>query len=53
MLASPPRAHIALVRDGAPDAERVVVVMGSATGAVREAVEQLAADGEKVGVLQL
>jgi pyruvate-ferredoxin/flavodoxin oxidoreductase len=36
---------------GAPDAERVVVLMGSAFGAVREVVDHLVARGEKVGVL--
>ncbi len=36
--------------DGADDAERVVVIMGSGAGACRETVEQLTADGERVGV---
>jgi len=36
---------------GADDAERVVVVMGSATGALQDAVDALTARGEKVGVL--
>jgi pyruvate-ferredoxin/flavodoxin oxidoreductase len=36
---------------GAPDAERVVVIMGSGTGAVGEVVRHLAATGERVGVL--
>ncbi|MFO7547754.1 MAG: pyruvate:ferredoxin (flavodoxin) oxidoreductase [Acidimicrobiia bacterium] len=36
---------------GAPDAERVVVIMGSGTGAVREAVEHLVGRGEKVGAV--
>ena len=36
---------------GAPDAERVVVLMGSGTGAVRETVDELNRRGEKVGVL--
>jgi pyruvate-ferredoxin/flavodoxin oxidoreductase len=36
---------------GAPDAERVLVQMGSGVGASREAVEQLTAAGEKVGLL--
>jgi pyruvate-ferredoxin/flavodoxin oxidoreductase len=36
---------------GAPDAERVLVQMGSGTGASREAVARLVADGEKVGLL--
>ena len=35
---------------GDPAAERVVVLMGSAAGAVREAVEVLRAQGERVGV---
>jgi len=38
---------------GAPDAERVVVLMGSGAGAVEETVEALAARGEKVGVLKV
>ncbi len=37
--------------EGAPDAERVVVLMGSAAGAAGEAVEALRARGEKVGLL--
>ncbi|HEY5153989.1 MAG TPA: pyruvate:ferredoxin (flavodoxin) oxidoreductase [Acidimicrobiales bacterium] len=36
---------------GAPDAERVVVLMGSAAGAAREAVEALVGRGEKVGLV--
>jgi pyruvate-ferredoxin/flavodoxin oxidoreductase len=36
---------------GSPDAERVLVQMGSGTGASREAVKQLAAAGEKVGLV--
>jgi len=38
---------------GAPDAERVVVVMGSAAETAEETVEHLLARGEKVGVLKL
>ena len=38
---------------GAPDAERVVVLMGSAAGAVAEAVEALCAAGEKVGLVKV
>ena len=34
---------------GAPDAERVIVLMGSGIGAAEEAVERLVAQGEKVG----
>jgi pyruvate-ferredoxin/flavodoxin oxidoreductase len=36
---------------GAPDAERVIVQMGSGVGATREAVDKLVAAGEKVGLL--
>src|SRR5215212_4817877 len=36
---------------GAADAERVVVLMGSAAGAAAEAVEALVAAGEKVGLV--
>ncbi|MCY2986350.1 MAG: pyruvate:ferredoxin (flavodoxin) oxidoreductase [Planctomycetota bacterium] len=38
---------------GAPDAERVIVIMGSGVGAVEEAVEKLIAMGEKVGVVKV
>jgi pyruvate-ferredoxin/flavodoxin oxidoreductase len=38
---------------GAPDAERVIVVMGSACEAVHETVDWLQARGEKVGVLKV
>jgi pyruvate-ferredoxin/flavodoxin oxidoreductase len=38
---------------GAPDAERVVVVMGSAVGAVEETVDTLVAAGERVGMLKV
>jgi pyruvate-ferredoxin/flavodoxin oxidoreductase len=38
---------------GAPDAERVVVLMGSGAEAAQEAVEYLMARGEKVGVLKV
>ena len=38
---------------GAPDAERVVVLMGSAAGAVEETVDTLVAAGERVGMLQI
>ncbi|HEV2582518.1 MAG TPA: pyruvate:ferredoxin (flavodoxin) oxidoreductase, partial [Ktedonobacteraceae bacterium] len=37
---------------GAPDAERVIVVMGSGAETVQATVEYLAARGEKVGVLK-
>ncbi|MBX7102646.1 MAG: pyruvate:ferredoxin (flavodoxin) oxidoreductase [Gemmataceae bacterium] len=38
---------------GAPDAERVIVMMGSGAGAVEEAVEALTARGEKVGLVKV
>ncbi len=38
---------------GAPDADRVVVVMGSAAGPVAETVDALVAAGERVGMLQV
>jgi len=38
---------------GAPDAERVVVAMGSVSGAARETVQYLNGLGEKVGFLQV
>ncbi|MEI7645746.1 MAG: pyruvate:ferredoxin (flavodoxin) oxidoreductase [Chloroflexales bacterium] len=39
--------------DGAPDAERVIVVMGSGGEAVAETASYLAAQGEKVGVVRV
>jgi pyruvate-ferredoxin/flavodoxin oxidoreductase len=38
---------------GAPDAERVIVIMGSGAETVHETVEALVAKGEKVGVLKV
>lgn len=38
---------------GAPDADRVVVVMGSGAGAVEETVDTMVAAGEKVGMLTI
>jgi pyruvate-ferredoxin/flavodoxin oxidoreductase len=38
---------------GSPDAERIIVVIGSGAGAIEEAVEALMARGEKVGVLKV
>ena len=38
---------------GAPDADRVVVVMGSAAGAVEETVDALVAAGERVGMVRI
>lgn len=39
--------------EGAPDAERVLVLMGSGAETARRAVKALCARGEKVGVLQV
>ena len=36
---------------GAEDAERVIIAMGSATEAIREAIDHLVAQGEKVGLV--
>lgn len=36
---------------GAPDADRVVIAMGSATEALREGIDYLVAKGEKVGLV--
>jgi len=38
---------------GAPDADRVLVIMGSGAEAVHEVVDYLGADGQKVGVLKV
>jgi pyruvate-ferredoxin/flavodoxin oxidoreductase len=38
---------------GAPDADRVIIVMGSAAGAVDETVDALNAAGQKVGALKV
>ncbi len=38
---------------GAPDADRVVILMGSASGAVEEVVDALVAEGEKIGMLRI
>jgi pyruvate-ferredoxin/flavodoxin oxidoreductase len=38
---------------GAPDAERVIVMMGSGAEAAQEAVEYMTARGEKVGLLKV
>jgi len=38
---------------GSPDAERVIVMMGSGAGAADEAIEALVATGEKVGMVKV
>ena len=45
------RAYRLFDYDGAPDAERVIVVMGSGAETARETVADLQAKGEKVGVV--
>ncbi|HEY5310378.1 MAG TPA: pyruvate:ferredoxin (flavodoxin) oxidoreductase, partial [Casimicrobiaceae bacterium] len=47
------RAYRLFEFEGAPDAERVLVLMGSGAETARETVKVLAARGEKVGVLQV
>jgi len=38
---------------GAPDADRVIILMGSAAGATEEAIDALNAQGEKLGLLKV
>ncbi len=38
---------------GAPDADRVIVVMGSAAGALEETVDAMTAAGERVGMVRI
>ena len=38
---------------GAPDAERVIILMGSGAGAVEETIRHLNAQGEKLGLLKV
>ena len=45
------RSYRAFDYAGAPDAERVLVIMGSGAVAAREAVDKMVAAGEKVGLL--
>jgi pyruvate-ferredoxin/flavodoxin oxidoreductase len=44
------RAYNLVDYHGAPDADRVIVLMGSGAGATRETVDALCAAGERVGV---
>jgi pyruvate-ferredoxin/flavodoxin oxidoreductase len=39
--------------EGAPDAERVIVLMGSGVGAAQDTVDELVRQGEKVGLLKV
>jgi len=45
------RPHHLFEYRGAPDAETVMVIMGSGAGAAGEAVDRLFAEGEKVGLI--
>ena len=45
------RAYRLVEYQGAPDAERVIVLMGSGVGAAREAVDALVDAGERVGMV--
>src|SRR5207247_10858817 len=47
------RSYRLLDYAGAPDAERIMIVMGSAVGPVEETVEWLNTHGEKVGLLKV
>ncbi|MDX2139495.1 MAG: pyruvate:ferredoxin (flavodoxin) oxidoreductase [Chloroflexota bacterium] len=47
------RAYQLYEYHGAPDAERVIVLMGSAAEAAHETVDYLNAHGEKVGILKV
>jgi pyruvate-ferredoxin/flavodoxin oxidoreductase len=47
------RAHKLVEYDGHPEADRVIVIMGSGAGAVLETVEELNRRGERVGVITL
>jgi pyruvate-ferredoxin/flavodoxin oxidoreductase len=47
------RPHRLVDRFGAPDAERVLVIMGSGVGAAQEAVERRAAGGGREGVIAI
>jgi len=47
------RAYKLFEYSGAPDAERLVIVMGSGADTVEETVNKLVSSGEKVGVLKV
>jgi len=47
------RAHKLVEYDGHPEADRVIVIMGSGAGAVLETVEELIRRGQRVGVLTI
>jgi len=47
------RAHGLFDYYGAPDADRVIIAMGSATEAIREGIDYLTEKGEKVGLVSV
>ena len=47
------RAYRLVDYEGHPEAERVLVMMGSGVGAAGEAVARMVADGERVGLLEV
>ncbi len=47
------RAYRLMEYEGAADAERVVVLMGSGVGAAQETIEEMNRHGEKVGLLKV
>jgi pyruvate-ferredoxin/flavodoxin oxidoreductase len=47
------RRYVNVEYEGAPDAERVVILMGSAIGAATEAVEALCGAGQPVGLVKI
>ena len=47
------RAYRLVEYEGAADAERVVVLMGSGVGAAQETIEEMNRHGEKVGLLKI
>ena len=47
------RAHRLVEYEGHPEADRVIVIMGSGAGAVQETVEELNRRGERVGVITI
>lgn len=47
------REYAPFVYHGAPDAERVIIAMGSVTDTITETVDSLVAKGEKVGLIKV
>ncbi|MBT8226589.1 MAG: pyruvate:ferredoxin (flavodoxin) oxidoreductase [Dactylosporangium sp.] len=53
MAAQTGRAYRLVEYTGAPDAERIILIMGSGAGAALEAVEEMARRGERVGMINV